>query len=91
MKLLRETTQTARKIYRCDASQYIQEWSDMSIFTISELRLIVLAKRQGFAIRPGQTYVKQVGVDETARQIIIYRAIPTMDMLCNKYDLFPGD
>lgn len=88
-QLLREETPVARKDYRCDAVEYVREMLDQEIFTISDLREIVKARRQGWAIKAGQKYYKQGQVDETARQILIFRAIPAMNDLCLKYDLFP--
>lgn len=88
-QFLRDDTPVARKTYLCDASEYVQEWLHQQIFTISEYREIVKAKRQGWKIQPGQKYIKQVGVDEGAHEMMVYRAIPDMHDLCLKYDLFP--
>lgn len=89
--LLRESTPVAKKPYGCDASEYVLD-SDMladRLFSISELRQIVMARRNQYMIRPGQMYIKQVSVDETAREMYVFRAIPAMHNLCIRYDLYP--
>lgn len=85
--LLRESKPVARKNYHCDACEYVRESMNQGFFTFAEYRQIVKAKRQDWSIKSGQQYIKQVQVDQG--DIITYRAIPEMDTLCHKYDLFP--
>ena len=85
--LIRTDTPIARKAYHCDACEYVRESVNQGFFTLSEYRQIVKAKRQGWSIKAGQQYIKQIQADQG--DIITYRAIPEMDMLCHKYDLWP--
>lgn len=87
METLRSEEPIARKEYWCDASEYVRESLSQTEFTYAEYREIVKAKRQGWKIKAGQKYVKQVQSD--GGEIITYRAIPAMNDLCYKYDLFP--
>ena len=87
VETLRSKEPIARKEYWCDASEYVRESLSQTEFTYAEYREIVKAKRQGWKIKAGQKYVKQVQAD--GGEIITYRAIPAMNDLCNKYDLFP--
>lgn len=87
MQLIRQSEPIARKSYNCVACEYIQDFLNQGYFTIADYRQIVIAKRQGWKIQPGQKYVKQTISD--GGEIITYRAIPEMDALCSKYDLFP--
>ena len=87
VETLRNEEPIARKDYWCDASEYVRESLSQTEFTYAEYREIVKAKRQGWKIKAGQKYVKQVQSD--GGEIITYRAIPTMNDLCYKYDLFP--
>lgn len=90
-RLLSESTPKARKSYRCDAVDYVLD-SDMladRLFSITELRSIVKARRNQCQIQPGQRYIKQVSVDETTKEIYVFHAILEMHELCLKYDLYP--
>lgn len=54
--------------------------------TFDELRLIVQARRNGWMIRPGQMYV--LCIQKVDGDFCVFRAIPAIDDLCHKYDLY---
>lgn len=89
--VIRETEPIARKAYECNACLFLQEylnWSGRDTgFTISELRAIVKARRNGWQIQPGERYLKQVQKFEG--EIVTVRCVPAIDMICHKYDLYP--
>lgn len=93
MILLNESRPVAKKAYHCNACEFLHNVLNDSafIFTIGEYRAIVKAKRNGWKITAQQRYLKQVQVDPTARQIFVFRAIPEIDDLCWKYDLYPEE
>lgn len=85
--VIHESTPIARKAYWCDACEFIQEAIGDTTFTISDLRLIVKARRNGWKIQPGQRYIRQFNSDYG--ETWTFRAIPEMDAICRKYDLYP--
>lgn len=85
--LIRSAAPIARKNYHCDACEYVRESVNEGIFSLSEYRQVVKAKRQGWKIRVGQKYKKEIQINQG--DFVVYRAIPEMDELCRKYDLWP--
>lgn len=84
--------QTARKDYHCMACENINEaWNgaDILALPVDELIEYQKAKANGFMIKAGEKYLFQSGVYDG--QFYTYRAIPEMNDLCHKYDLFPED
>lgn len=57
------TTQVARKGYWCDASRIVLEAGDFGAMTSADLRLLAKARRDGWKIKKGQTYIKCSGID----------------------------
>lgn len=87
IKNIFESTPQARKQHTCDACQVVLDAIGARPFTISDYRLIVKAKRQGYTIQPGQRYVRQFNTDGSDKWT--YRALPEMHELCRRFDLFP--
>lgn len=92
--LIRESRHIARKKHRCNAC----EWIDASgvkdfVFhdkpTYAELRAIARAKRNNWCIMPGQEYIQQVC--KTDGDFWVWRALPEIDAICRKYDLYEFD
>lgn len=46
-----------------------------------------MAKRNRWKIKPGEKYYMQVQKD--GGDLVVFRAIPAMADLCEKYDLYP--
>lgn len=80
------TTQTARKDYRCEASDWIWEQVNEGLFTFAEMRLIVKARREKWRIKKGQKYIKCQG--KYMGEFTVFRARPELDELCRKYELY---
>ena len=76
----------ARKSYRCDACEWLRGALGAVDFTFAELRLIVQARRNGWMIQPGQMYV--LCIQKVDGDFCVFRAIPAIDDLCHKYDLY---
>jgi hypothetical protein len=83
---LSDSKPVARKIHHCDASEFVREYINQGIFTIFEYRQIVKAKRNNWCILPGDSYIRQVFVRDG--DFCCFKAIPEMDTLCWKYDLY---
>jgi len=87
MTILRNSNPTARKDYFCDACEYILNNGINGLgWTISELRIIVKAKRKGYKIIKGEKYIHQVGIYNG--DFGVFKAIPEIHELCLKYDLY---
>lgn len=80
------TEQKARKDYRCEACDYIRELIGEGVFTFSDMRKIVEVKRKGWKILKGERYMKCQG--KWDGEFEVFRAVPEMNDLCHKYDLY---
>jgi len=80
------STPKARKDYRCDACEFINEAINEGYFSFAEMRLIVKAKRNGWKIKKGEIYDKCSGKFDG--DFSVFRAIPEMNDLCLKHDLY---
>lgn len=66
--ILHEKIKTARKTYRCAASEWItngysvQEFMDDYKLPFSERRILAKAKAEKFKVLPGAKYLEQVGI-----------------------------
>jgi hypothetical protein len=80
-------TPVAKKDYPCNASEWVYESLMYVKFTFSEKRDIVKAKRNGWKVKKGEKYIRQFNTE--GGDTWAYIAIPAMDELCQKYDLFP--
>lgn len=87
VEIIHESRPIARKAYWCNACEFIQENGDYTGFAMSDLRLIVKARRAGWKIQPGQRYIRQFNRD--SGETWTFRAIPEMHEICRKYDLYP--
>lgn len=92
--LIRKSTHVARKTYTCDASEWLHN-GDLRGFiydckpTYAELRAIAKAKRNCWRIVLGQEYIKEVG--RYQGDFYTWRAIPEIDAICRKYNLYEYD
>jgi len=82
--VLREEYPIARKDYNCSACEWIRE--DLRDFTFAEFREIVRAKRNGWKIKKGQRYIKQINICDG--DFCVYKAIPEIHDICIENDLF---
>ncbi len=80
------TTQKARKEYRCDAMEFIQNSMSIEEFTQSEQALIIKAQSERCKITKGSTYTKVSGKWEG--DFSVFRARTEIDNICLKYDLY---
>ena len=84
---LSESTPKARKDYDCDACTWlINSDIDGQGFTRPELRSISAARKNKWRIAKGQKYLRQNNVFDGA--IRTFKAIPEIDAICHKYDLY---
>jgi hypothetical protein len=92
--VLARTTPVAGKAYACDASRFMRGylgeecWGD-DWFTAEEQAQLAAAEKQNWMILPGQQYVRVVYVDNGI--FYTFRAIPAVDAICNKHELYPED
>lgn len=89
MWLLSERTSVARKKYRCDASARILEVDYYEDFTPEEMALVEKIRDDGCFILPGQTYKRAVYLE--GGSLHTYRALPEMDAIAAKYDMWWED
>lgn len=87
IEIIRESKPKARKRYRCEACEFLQDELGWETFTLAECRLIVKARRNGWCIVPGRQYIRQFNTDGC--DTWTFRAIPEMHELCIKHDLYP--
>lgn len=59
-----EKIRTARKIYECNASLWIQHLMDFDELSFSEKKIFAKAKRENFRILPGTKYLQTSGMYE---------------------------
>jgi hypothetical protein len=90
MDIIREATPTARNDYNCDACEWLVnngcDWTD---YTYAERRLIVKARRNKWRIQKGDKYYLQV--NNYYGDFGQFRAIPEMNDICIKYELYQQD
>lgn len=82
--VLREEYPIARKDYNCSACEWIRE--DISGFEFAELRKIVMARKNGWKIKKGQRYIKQINICDG--DFYVYKAIPDIHDICIEHDIF---
>jgi len=80
------TKPKARKEYRCQASECINNIMGPGDFTPEELIDWNQAKDEGFKILKGTVYMKTDGIWEG--EASVFRARPAMDDICIKYLLY---
>lgn len=84
--LLTEHLRTARKEHECMACLWLEYLDDLYDLTFAEKRAIVLAKQNNWRIKPGQQYLDQRIANEDG--VYTFKAIPAIDQICQKYDLY---
>ena len=82
----KNTIQRARKEYRCDAMEFIDNMMSLEEFTEDEQALILKAKSERCKITKGSIYVKTSGKWEG--DFTVFRARLEIDTICLKYDLY---
>ena len=89
--IISELTPISRKEYECNAClwllDYLNDQPRDTGLTISELRTVVKVKRNGWKIKPGDKYLRQVQKFEG--EISTVRSIPAIDEICQRHDLYP--
>lgn len=89
MTILREGIRKARKNHYCNGSETIQSYVHEGIFTISELRTIVKARREEYKILKGTNYYYQVNT--YMGEIHTWKCRTDMYDLIDKYNLWDYD
>jgi hypothetical protein len=85
-ELLSKCEPRSRKDHICDAYKIvIDHWNYGYPLTYTELRHIVMARKNKGLIKKGDIYLKQNIKDGN---IYTFRAIPEMYNICVKYDMF---
>jgi len=83
------TYPTARKDYRCDASEYVTNM--LGYIDLSEEDTVIFDKamEEKFRILKGTTYIKTEGKYDG--EFCTFRTRIDMNELCLKYELYPDD
>ena len=87
---LRSMKPLAMKDYDCDASVWLR--NDGVIhgrgtgLTFAELRAVATARSHGWKILKGEKYIKQINIQDG--DLMTYRAIPAMDAICQRLDMY---
>lgn len=89
-ELIAITRPVARKRYLCNACEWIAallpyDLTDYKL-TCSELREVVRARRNNWQIVPGQQYIREIQKEDG--ELVVWRAIPAIDAICRKYDIY---
>lgn len=88
--VISETNPIARKAYECNACYYVRMLASGDVdFSIADLRKIVLARRDGWKILPGQRYNKQVQKFEG--ELVVVRSRPEIMEICHRHKLYGDD
>lgn len=89
-ELIHESTQAARKAYRCNACEWIFDngivpdiWDEL---TYAEKRALVRAKRNRQRIMPGQQY-RRMRL-KCCGEAYTFRAIPEIDAICRRLEIY---
>lgn len=87
MQVISDSTPIARKDHRCDACDWLINAgvTDLGL-SFGEYREVVKAKRNGWKIKKGQRYFKQVNIYDG--EFGVFKGIPAITEICQKYDLF---
>lgn len=89
-EVISDTKHIARKDYYDDSTDYVQQYlSDVSRdtkLTFTELRAVANLKANGWRIKKGQLYFKQVGKFDG--DLYTYRTLPVMAEICRRLQLW---
>jgi hypothetical protein len=80
------TEPVARRDYRCDASEWINNTCDRDDLNDEEKGAYDEAKADSFKILKGMRYLKTSGFFEG--EASVFRARPEMDSICRKYNIY---
>ncbi len=87
IRVLSESTPTARKPHDCMASEFILAHGvNGNGYSFSELRVVAKAKKNKFKIVKGQKYIRQNNTFEG--ELYTFKAIPEMHQICIDHDLY---
>lgn len=87
--IINSSTPKAKKDYICNAIEWVVNsdcWCDL---TFTEKKEMVKAKRNKWKIKKGQVYYKQVGIWNG--DFGVFRAIPSIDNICQRLELYQED
>ena len=77
----------ARKDHECGACLWIEDLLKEQIFSFSEYRQIAKAKKNGWKIKKGEYYTKQVYKDGGG-EFFTFKGITVMHEICIKHGLY---
>jgi len=89
ISIIHQSTPKARKIYNCDACNFLFNEEDVRQLglTFTEYRAVIKARKCGYRIMKGQTYIRQFNAD-TSGNSWTYRAIPEIHNICVRLELY---
>jgi len=87
--VIRESTHKAKKSYNCMASEWIMGSEVFSDCTFTEKKQIIIASRNKWIINKGDIYYQQVNVWQG--DFGVFKAIPAMNDICIKYNIYQED
>lgn len=79
----------ARKEYQCEASYFITDRGDPSIFSREEVEAVKRSRDDHNRINIGDRYFKITGRDDG--EFTVFRARLENHAICEKYDLYPDE
>lgn len=87
-RLLNESNPIARKEHYCMACEWLNQddWWHYGTLTFTELRQVVIAKRNNWKIIKGQKYLRQTV--EFEGDLMVFKAIPEINAICSKYNMY---
>ena len=87
IEIIHESRPIARKNYHCDACNFLFEFDPCELgLTFAEKREVVKARQKRYKILKGERYIRQFNKD--GGDAWTFRAIPAIDKICQKYDLY---
>ena len=92
MRTISQSTPVARKTYGCDACVWLTEggMDFLDEMTFTDKREIVKARQNGWRILKGEKHT-QATLISCDGDMISWRAIPAIDEICKKYDIYVYD
>ncbi len=96
MRVISSSNPVARKNYGCDASTWFVEgvlsYGELSSykFTFSELRAIVMARKNGWRVIKGEKH-SQAAIVSCDNDLLSWRAITAIHDICQKYELYSDE
>lgn len=87
--IIRESNPVARKRYYCGAADWIINSEIFRTCTFTEKKQIIIASRSGWMINKGDKYYQQVNI--FSGDFGVFKAMPALNDICIKYDLYQED